>query len=572
MSEVLNPTMPAMSEFVPLEVNYTTRKGTEVRQERVYAVDENGKRRQVKKAIITNMFANITAMPVQSESTAPVATDEMLLSDRQDTTDARDDELYRDIDLSDLSDYRDDYPSADDFVYKTAIAAKDADITPITTHEKRSFLDRIKTKTFARAAGYIALVAAMTTSGFAGTPDANSESQNNAPGISAKAFDLEGNSVLASHNAEHKAQEEKEAAEKKAAEEAAKAAEIEKSHHERVINHAFAETTLRPDQVTEITNFDAVLPGEREAGIRSLNRGRGWDKYEDTVNGAKQMGADLLSGTGHYSAVDSQIAREALASKGMTEEAINKLAANDFADLGIKAYTINTSTANYHNIAYHNVLDKLAFDSNRAVGANDAFMIISFKDASGAVKAVKVRIDCSGTSQVFDTITVPETPAPAPAPEKIVQEEKKEEKKEEEITTRTTLPPTTVTTAPPPRPTTTTTAPPPPRPTTTTTLVVPPKNDDGDLPGNPNVPADQDKGTPDKAGEGPAGQVPDADGYLPGEDKPATPDRKPAPVAPIKPRDPEPVAPNPPQPVAPAKPAEPTPVAPKPDEQPTEPN
>ncbi len=49
---------------------------------------------------------------------------------------------------------------------------------------------------------------------------------------------------------------------------------------------------------------------------------------------------------------------------------------------------------------------------------------------------------------------------------------------------------------------------------------IPLKHDDGRLPGNPNVPADQDHGTPDKPGVGPAGQTPNPDGYLPQEPKP----------------------------------------------------
>jgi hypothetical protein len=47
-----------------------------------------------------------------------------------------------------------------------------------------------------------------------------------------------------------------------------------------------------------------------------------------------------------------------------------------------------------------------------------------------------------------------------------------------------------------------------------------PKEDDGNLPGIDEVPADQDKGTPDKAGVGPAGQEPDDEGKLPTETLP----------------------------------------------------
>ncbi len=79
---------------------------------------------------------------------------------------------------------------------------------------------------------------------------------------------------------------------------------------------------------------------------------------------------------------------------------------------------------------------------------------------------------------------------------------------------------------------------------------VSPKKDDGRLPGNKNVPADQDKGTPDKAGKGPAGQTPDQSGYVPGESKPATPAQEPTP----------PPLPNQPAPTGPAQEGTPTPA------------
>lgn len=53
---------------------------------------------------------------------------------------------------------------------------------------------------------------------------------------------------------------------------------------------------------------------------------------------------------------------------------------------------------------------------------------------------------------------------------------------------------------------------------------IPPKFDDGRLPGDPNVPADQDPGTPDVPGQGPAGQTPDGSGRVPGETLPTSPD------------------------------------------------
>jgi hypothetical protein len=59
------------------------------------------------------------------------------------------------------------------------------------------------------------------------------------------------------------------------------------------------------------------------------------------------------------------------------------------------------------------------------------------------------------------------------------------------------------------------------------TTRVNPKRDDGRLPGDPNVPADQDKGTPDVPGVGPVGQQPDNDGYVPGETRPSVPQTTP---------------------------------------------
>lgn len=51
---------------------------------------------------------------------------------------------------------------------------------------------------------------------------------------------------------------------------------------------------------------------------------------------------------------------------------------------------------------------------------------------------------------------------------------------------------------------------------------VPPKHDDGELPGD-GTDASQDGGTPDRPGEGPAGQEPGDDGYLPQEPRPTYP-------------------------------------------------
>ncbi len=57
---------------------------------------------------------------------------------------------------------------------------------------------------------------------------------------------------------------------------------------------------------------------------------------------------------------------------------------------------------------------------------------------------------------------------------------------------------------------------------------VPPKHDNGELPGD-GTGASQDPGTPDRPGNGPAGQQPGNDGYLPGEEPPMPPLPPPAP-------------------------------------------
>jgi|GEM_PF-1322073 len=62
----------------------------------------------------------------------------------------------------------------------------------------------------------------------------------------------------------------------------------------------------------------------------------------------------------------------------------------------------------------------------------------------------------------------------------------------------------------------------PPVSTPPSSTVVPPKNDDGVLPGD-GTEASQDRGTPDIPGEGPAGQQPEDDGYLPKEPRPPVP-------------------------------------------------
>lgn len=62
---------------------------------------------------------------------------------------------------------------------------------------------------------------------------------------------------------------------------------------------------------------------------------------------------------------------------------------------------------------------------------------------------------------------------------------------------------------------------------------IPMKHDDGKLPGNPGVPADQDPGTPDNPGTGPAGQTPGPDGYLPQEPRPTAPPTSEATIPPV---------------------------------------
>lgn len=83
-------------------------------------------------------------------------------------------------------------------------------------------------------------------------------------------------------------------------------------------------------------------------------------------------------------------------------------------------------------------------------------------------------------------------------------------------------------------------------------VTIPPKHDDGELPGD-DTPASQDPGTPDRPGQGPAGQTPDDSGYLPGEEPPSPPsgggsDNPPPPPPPPPPATttPPPASTNPP--------------------------
>lgn len=92
-----------------------------------------------------------------------------------------------------------------------------------------------------------------------------------------------------------------------------------------------------------------------------------------------------------------------------------------------------------------------------------------------------------------------------------------------EQTTTTTQPGTTTTTTNPTtttNTTTTTTTTTPTTNTTTSTTEVTDKEDDDELPGDSDVPADQDPGTPDVPGSGPAGQPVSPDGTVVGETLP----------------------------------------------------
>ncbi len=192
------------------------------------------------------------------------------------------------------------------------------------------------------------------------------------------------------------------------------------------------------------------------------------------------------------------------------------------------------------------------------------------------------RVQLRSCDQLTENITAKPTPkvVPAPAP----------------TTTSTTIPVieiTTTTTAP--ANTTTTTA-----PTTTTsststttsststtsstipvvttittpTTEVPAKNDDGNLPPQTGIPADQDKGTPDNAGDGPAVQPVDGNGYIVGghEDKPATPAKDETPAGPPKKDGENGTEKNPAQTEAPSAPATPGGSAPNNGGRPTTPD
>jgi hypothetical protein len=83
------------------------------------------------------------------------------------------------------------------------------------------------------------------------------------------------------------------------------------------------------------------------------------------------------------------------------------------------------------------------------------------------------------------------------------------------------VPPTPPTAPPEDGSTTTTTTQPETPPEESVPETVPPKVDDGELP-ETGVPADQDPGTPDVPGQGPAGQEPNDEGYIPSETPPSS--------------------------------------------------
>ncbi len=325
---------------------------------------------------------------------------------------------------------------------------------------------------------------------------------------------------------------------------------------------------LEQGQYREITDENAALPGAIEANHFSMNHGpEAWNGRERTIKGSKQMGQDLLSGKNGFDATSAKVSQDALRHFNVPQNVIDQLAGGKYNEMAIKAFV--TDSPVYKNMTF-NRNGVLAIEELRTgVGNEDVFFVISYKNGD-KVEAVATRGDCGGVGpQPFEAIVVKKAPAPqrqvTPTPQSPVTTAPPTVETTTPPTTKVTTPPTTKVTTPP---TTKVTTPPTTKVTTPPTTSVP-KHDDGELPGS-GVPADQDKGTPDKAGKGPAGQQPNPDGYVPGEDKPATPPRKETPVV-DKPKDNGDAEPNPSQPQAPSAPATPGPVAPNPGTQPTKP-
>lgn len=151
---------------------------------------------------------------------------------------------------------------------------------------------------------------------------------------------------------------------------------------------------------------------------------------------------------------------------------------------------------------------------NRMAGAGDIFWIAADPTTGHVIWGASLRADCGNLH--MDSVT----PAQPGVPTTPIENGPEDNPK---------VPPTTPETTAPHNPT--------------------PKYDNGKLPGNPNVPADQDHGTPDVAGQGPAGQTPNDQVYLPTETTPPAPATTKKPESPTTTKKPQAPATTSPQPV-----------------------
>jgi hypothetical protein len=237
-----------------------------------------------------------------------------------------------------------------------------------------------------------------------------------------------------------------------------------------------SEIGLKPDQYNIVTNPDAVLPGTLQAddaGPNSLDRGiAAWKNLPFTFNGAKQLVAEELNGSGNvsndadgtYSASDASVTKQGFEKFNVPDSIIAQIGAKNFNNIVATMVTLspNITSATYYNIVYNNNGIEADSPTRLVAPANqDAIIVFSYLDANGNEQSVAVRVDCGW--QAFSSLSV-ETPAPAPevttttAPEVTTTTE-------EETTTTLPAPTTTSTTAPASTTTSTTT----PAPTTTST-------------------------------------------------------------------------------------------------------
>lgn len=184
------------------------------------------------------------------------------------------------------------------------------------------------------------------------------------------------------------------------------------------------EIGLTKEDVTIVTDVNAILPGPREAGINSMNHG----KVVNTVLEGQKQTLDILNGRNGFTQKDAEVATEALRNAGYTDEMIEMRKNGDVTGLNLQVtyVSLNSDSANYHNIAM-NVNGVLGYDSLRSVGQNDTIAIVTatsntVEGAQADIPQNQVsyasRLECSGGElQPFEKVSIPQPEAPTPTPE-----------------------------------------------------------------------------------------------------------------------------------------------------------